>query len=175
MWNLHRRADPGFTLVELLLVVAVIAIIAAIAVPGVMRGRVAANEASAIASMRTLGSSQAAFASTCGGGGFANSLADLGLAPASGAAFIPSDLAAADPGGIPKSGYVFTITGGGDPVLAAAATCNGSADDTMTTFFAQGGPSAASTGARYFATNESGQIRQDTAALPDMLAGTPLQ
>jgi prepilin-type N-terminal cleavage/methylation domain-containing protein len=127
------RQDNGFTLIELLLVVAIIAIIAAIAVPGLMRARMAGNEASAIGSMRTISSAQAAFAASCGGGGFANTLADLGRPPLAGnSTFIPVDLAAADPSGSPKSGYEFTITGGhlqrpngrhDDPVLRAGGSC----------------------------------------------------
>ena len=173
----NTSESRGFTLVELLLVVAIIALLASIAVPGLMRGRAAANEASAISSMRTLLGAQAAYASTCGGGGYASTLDDLALAPtAGGNPFIPADLGAAELGGTPKSGYVFTITGGGVPVMAAADTCNGAADDTTTTFFIQGDPdSPGNTGTRYFGADESGQIRQDGAQLADMLAGIPLQ
>ena len=72
------KKHKGFSLIELLIVVAIILIIAAIAIPNLMRARIAANESSAVASIRTINTAEVSYSTAYPSSGFAAALANLG-------------------------------------------------------------------------------------------------
>ena len=153
------RNTKGFSLIALLIVVAIIGIIAAIAVPGLLRARMSGNEASAIGSLRAINSSESTYSSSCASNGYAQHLADLALAPTgSTAAFISPDLAS-DPS--TKSGYSVALAGGNGftVVTTAANTCNAASAGAVSIYYAAAAPvTVGSTGQRAFATDSRGTI-----------------
>jgi prepilin-type N-terminal cleavage/methylation domain-containing protein len=148
------RHEEGFSLIELLIVVAIILIIAAIAIPSLLRSRMAANQASAIESLRVLGTSEVTYAAIFGNG-YSSTLAALGSPPAgavptTSAAGLIDDLLAS---GI-KSGYTFTYS---PTLLDATGRYNGY------TFLAN--PTQAGiTGIDFYYEDETHVIRMNTTA-----------
>lgn len=161
------KKQKGFSLIELLIVVAIILIIAAIAIPNLLRARISANEASAAASMRTIVTAEISYqaAGWLNAGkpiGFSASFGDLGGTPpcaaptATSTCLIDPSLAAAGNGGAPKSGYVYVYT----PV-----TLNGVNVD----FQLQANPATVGqTGNRRFYTDQSGVIRGNPTGPADV-------
>jgi type IV pilus assembly protein PilA len=161
--------SKGFTLIELLIVVSIIGTVAAIAVPGLLRARIAGNEASMIGSLREVNNGQSTYASSCAFGGYAVTLGDLSKAPAgSNQGFISPDLSS-DPS--IKTGYTVAMDVDAAPGVAlvtlAANTCNASANAAMSSYYVSATPSAAGqTGQRAFATNTPGTIYFAYNAVP---------
>jgi len=141
----------GFSLIELLIVVAIILIIAAIAIPNLLRSRIAANQSSAVGSLRTLNTAEITYSSTYGQG-FSYSMAYLqpdptGNSPSATAAGLIDNILAAGT----KSGYSFTYSPGASDSTGKINTYQ---------FTAQ--PITSSTGTNYYFTDQSGVIRQNS-------------
>jgi len=156
-----RRDARGFTLIEPLIVVTIVGIVAAIAIPSLLRARMAANEASAIASLRALNSAETAYATVAGRGGYATLLSVLAApCPGSQVPFISPDLGT-DPSN--KSGYTVSL------LIAAGSTpgfadCNGAT--TATAYYSTAVPQYSTTGRRAFASNGNGSIFYDGSGVP---------
>jgi type IV pilus assembly protein PilA len=139
------KKQKGFSLIELLIVVAIILIIAAIAIPNLLKSKMAANESSAVGSIRTINTGQVTYAASCPNVGYSASLPELntGALCAGGTGIIDNVLST----GV-KSGYQFAYTQGA-LVQNIASTYTVSAVPLT----------VGTTGQRGFGSNQTGVIR----------------
>ncbi len=147
---LSRQPDAGFTLLELMIAVGILSVIISLAVPGLIRARMTANEVGAIGSLRVTAAAQKAYASTCGQGHYASSFVVLGsTGPAGTPAFISDDLGrAAAP---EKAGYAYGL---GPAVGSSPGPDDCAGTPTVTAYYATAVPTTPGwTGNRSFAVS----------------------
>jgi type IV pilus assembly protein PilA len=153
------RFERGFSLIELLIVVAIILIIAAIAIPDLLKSRQAANEASAVGSLRTINTAEVTYASTYNTG-YSRTLAVLGpgavTSPIS-AGLIDNVLAA----GVKSSYKFFYVSCPATPGPDDGTMTNGSCP-VVSTYQLVGNPTGGVGSGNFYYTDASGVIRQNT-------------
>jgi type IV pilus assembly protein PilA len=152
---MSRRVGPaGFTLLELLIVCAIIGILAAVCVPFLVTAKASGNEASAIGSLRAINSAESNYAATCASGAYAVNIPAL----------VAQRYLSPDMGFNPKSGYNFALQAGAG-ARPGPMDCMGGA--TVSTYYASGRPVAIpQSGRRGFATNAGNTIWQDMTGMP---------
>ena len=157
----------GFSLIELLITVAIILIIAAIAIPNLLRARIAAHEASAVASIRTIITAEVTYLTAYPTTGYSITLAALGPASAgacttpvkANACLLGYALASATTTALAKSGYYFRVANGTVATTPVSSYTIGAAPSTYN-----------STGVRLFCSIEDGVVR----ATPGASGGVPV-
>jgi prepilin-type N-terminal cleavage/methylation domain-containing protein len=153
-----RNAQKGFSLIELLIVVAIILIIAAIAIPNFLHSKMAANQSSAVGSMRSLNTACVSYSTNYGQ--FPSALTNLGpVASGTAPSSTSSDLIDSVLASGSKSGYTFAYTAG-----ASAQSYSITATPIM----------PASSGQNMYFTDQSGVIRVDTSGAGATAASTPI-
>jgi len=155
------RKQRGFSLIELLVVIAIILIIAAIAIPNLLRSRIAANEASAVGSLRAINNAEVTYNSSYNT--YTCNLVVLGPNGSSSATSNSASILDATLASGTKSGYTFT---------AGTCTVGGAA---ITSYQWMADPSTSSSGTRHFCTDDSFNVRVDPNSSSNCLTiGSPV-
>ncbi|MGA2099261.1 MAG: prepilin-type N-terminal cleavage/methylation domain-containing protein [Candidatus Acidiferrum sp.] len=156
------KKETGFSLIELLIVVAIILIISAIAIPNYLRSRMQANEASAVGSVRMINTAAVSYSSTYVDVGFPTAMSNMGGANPCSASTTTACLLDDTLSQGTKSGYFFTWTGdGATPSVAYTLTATPLV--------------VGSSGQRMFCTDQVGVIRFDSSGAGCTAASAPVQ
>jgi prepilin-type N-terminal cleavage/methylation domain-containing protein len=168
------RSQAGFTLIDMLFVVALVGLLASLAIPGLMKARGAAQSASALGTLRVVNSGQLSFAITCGLGFYSPDFPTLTIAPPGSVdGFLPAELATGPT--FVKGGYMFSMAGTTLP--GAPATCNGLGPGSSAPGYAVVGDHlGAVPNGRFFGTNADGIIYEHSVSLAGTMpeSGAPI-
>lgn len=163
-----RLSKGGLTLIVLggVVVVAIggATMLKQIAMPSLIRARQAANEASAVASLKAILSAQVSYSAACGHGFYAPSLSGLGLAAPGETAFLSADLTSADT--VVKNGYTFTMRSSSGPAAKSPIACNGLAAGSLVEGFYVTATPLPGQGTRAFGTNTTNTVYVAVSTTP---------
>jgi hypothetical protein len=158
------RNESGFTLIDMLFVIALIGLLSTLAIPGLMRARGAAQSASALGTLRVVNSAQLSFAITCGLGFYSPDFPTLAIKPPGAIdAFLAPELATGAT--FVKAGYNFSMAG--NTLAGAPATCNGLGPGSSSPGYAVVADQldAVPPNGRFFGSNADGVIYEHNLSL----------